>query len=1520
MLAPLGFSEVEIGEVTAAALGGEDNIEDIYPLSQVQEGMLFHHLLNERIDTYVLLTLFELSSSDQIGRFIDALQKVMDRYEILRTAIVWENVPRPVQVVYREVCLPVERYSLEPMRDPVDQIRHRMRPEFQALNLRQAPLMRVQIFTNETGGSQFALLQLHHMICDHESWDVVVSEAMAIMENRELKPVGVVKYRDYVVSELARPRLREAEEFFLQKLGTVEVVSAPFGLIDVHGDGSELSEQRALLDQSLARRARHSAKQLGVSVSRLFHAAWAMIVAHTSGNDDVVFGTVLGVRGSGSHRQRGRGLFVNTLPLRVRLNNISARELVELTDRELKALLSYQHAPLTLAQRSSGCSGSGPLFTAVLNYRYSVGHGVVDPKAGCPEGSWVARVLTHQYRTNYPVGMTIDNLGEDFALIAQTDRRIEPIRLVEYLHMALLSLVDALERMPQKRALDLEILPRNERLRVLNNFNMPRTIHPGERLIHELFEERVRNNPDAIAVIYEGDARTYSQLNRAANQLAGHLIGAGVRPEDLVGICVERSIELVVGLLGILKAGGAYVPLDPDYPTERLKYILEDASPRLLITQSKLRKRFTQNSLPTILLDHDWNVIAEQSSENRDSVSLGLRPSHRAYVIYTSGSTGQPKGVMVEHRSVVNLWWGLKELYRQSDECFSIAMNASFTFDASVKQFIQLLSGCTLVPVPQECRWDVSKLGSFFEDNQIHGIDCTPSQLKAWLSGGLFERKACPLRVVLVGGENIDAELWGQLSRIPKIAFYNVYGPTECTVDATFGRIASDGADPSIGRPMENKRIYIVDRAGRLVPIGVVGEMYIGGEGLARGYLHRAALTADRFIADPFTDDPQARVYRTGDLARWCNDGTVDYIGRNDQQVKVRGFRVELGEIEAHLLQHPDVKQAAVLAHDDGQAGTRLTAYIATDLQHRTTPGEWAEQVSADAVDQWKGVHDETYLSSVTGPSFVGWNSSYTGQPIPESEMQEWLTATVSRIIELRPKHVLEIGCGVGLVLQHVAPRCSSYVGVDFSRPALERLREWMGSRSEFANVELLCRSATEIADLPPESFDTVILNSVVQYFPSIEYLASVLQSVVRLIRPGGRIFIGDVRHLGLLHTFYSSVQLSKAAATVKVGQLRKRIARALSNEKELVIDPAFFRTLPGRIPRITAAEVQLKRGHAENELTRYRYDVVLAVDSMPAKEGYEAVNWEQTLGSIPELESALRERRWKAVQLQSVPNHRLERELAAQEMIEVSDENAEAGVIRRRMQDRDFNSGYLEQMWELGATYDYSVMIDWDEADPLHCIQVKFLDLHRATTTSEVAEATPRSMRSWSEYANAPLQNSLRQQLIPGLRDFVKTRVPEYMVPSAWIVLGQLPLTPNGKLDRRALPLPQVRAEDLGEYVPPRNNLEATLTEIWAQVLQIDRVGIKDNFFEIGGHSLLAMQVVVRVRSLLSIELPMSMLFDYPTIDQLSTRVDQLRKERLLTDIAAGGEFDELITQVADISDAEVQEMVRKLAVREGS
>lgn len=939
MLPLVELTEEEIARIVDAVPGGARNVQDIYPLAPLQEGILFHHVLNERGgDTYVVPTLLCVATRARLDELIAALQSVIDRHDVLRTAIVWERLPKPVQVVYRRATLPVEEIALDADRDPREQVRAWIAPDRQRMDLRQAPLLRLTVAPDPHSDRWYALLQFHHIVGDNTSQDIVVSEAVALLEGRVTLLPPVRPYREHVAQALAAARAHDAERFFRSKLGDVDEPTAPFGLLDVHGDGAQLEEAHEDIDAHLTQRLRAQARRAGVSAAALCHAAWGLVVAQTSGRDDIVFGSVLlGRMRSHAGAEPALGMFINTLPLRLRLKGRTAGELVEQTQRELAELLDHEQASLAVAQRCSAIGGSAPLFSALLNYRH-----------GAPtHAQWGAatgvEVLASRDLTNYPVTVSIDDLTDTLRIVAQTDRRIEPRRIAQYTRVALEAIVEALEQASTEPVLALSILPQEERRQVVELFNRTQAPYPHDKRIHELFEERVRQAGEAVAVVYQGQSLSYAELNRRANRLARCLRARGVAVGDYVPVLMSRSLTMLVAQLALLKIGAVYVPMDPELPAERCAFMIRDCAARHVLVDGGMPRGLDIDAVHWIDCAALGDKLARQSAEN---LHLPMETVAPAYVMYTSGSTGTPKGVIVAQHAVNRLAIDNGYARFQPDDCLVHYSNPAF--DASTMEvWGALLNGARLLIVPQHVVLDAQQFAALLERERVTVL---------YMSVGLFNQYTTALakvfrqlRYLMVGGDSLEPEAIRRVLRTsPPQRLLNAYGPTECTTLATTYTIEAledDATSIPIGRPIANGQIYILNEERQPVPIGVAGEIYIGGAGVACGYLNRPELTAERFLPDPFSAVPGARMYRTGDLGRWRPDGVIEFLGRNDFQVKIRGFRIELGEIEAQLVRHEDVKSATVLARQDGPGEKRLVAYV--------VPRNMDAPVSAEDLRTW---------------------------------------------------------------------------------------------------------------------------------------------------------------------------------------------------------------------------------------------------------------------------------------------------------------------------------------------------------------------------------------------------------------------------------------------------------------------------------------------------------------------------------------------------------------------------------------
>ncbi|SCF49123.1 amino acid adenylation domain-containing protein [Micromonospora matsumotoense] len=880
MLPMVALTQDEIDRIVSTVDGGAANVADVYPLVPLQEGILFHHLLTEGggQDAYVLPTVLEFTGRDQLDRFLAALQHVVDRHDVFRTAVLWQDLPEPVQVVSRHARLPITEISLR-RGDPAELVA----AVGSAMDLSRAPLIDTHVAAVPGAATWLALVRIHHLVQDHMGLDLVVAEVQAFLAGRGTDLPAPAPLRDFVARTRAGGTAHE--QHFADLLGDVTEPTAPYGLLDVRGDGSGQVHAGIRLDDELTSRLRQVARRLGTSPATVMHVVWARTVATLAGREDVVFGTVLlGRMNTGAAAARVPGPFINTLPVRVDVGQGTAREAVVAMRDQLAGLIEHEHASLAVAQQASGVASEVPLFTALLNYRHNEAP-VVDPEPDVDvDGPRI--VLSREY-TNYPLMLSVDDFGDGMSLAVEATAPIDPAAVAALVRTATVGLVTALQADDDAPLADVAVLDTDERRRVVERFNDTTVAYAGGTL-GELFEAQVLRSPDAVAVVFEGVGLTYAQLDVRASAVARFLVGRGVGPESVVGVRMSRGVDLVVALLGVVKAGGAYLPIDTSYPAERVELMARDAA------------------------------LVLESVEGLDGPPAPVRvdPRHPAYVIFTSGSTGRPKGVVNSHEGIVNrLRW-------MRDRCRSgvgdrVLQKTPFTFDVSVWEFFwPLVTGATLVVARPGGHQDPAYLAELIRTERITTAHFVPSMLEAFLP---HAASCAGLTRVLCSGEALPQGVQDRFFELlPGVELHNLYGPTEAAVEVTAARCQA-GHPVTIGGPVPNTRTYVLDARMRPVPVGVAGELYLAGVQVARGYAGRPGLTAERFVACPFG----GRMYRTGDLVRWTSGGELEYLGRTDDQVKIRGMRVELDEVRAAVAGHPGVAGAAVVVRDG-----RLVAYV----------------------------------------------------------------------------------------------------------------------------------------------------------------------------------------------------------------------------------------------------------------------------------------------------------------------------------------------------------------------------------------------------------------------------------------------------------------------------------------------------------------------------------------------------------------------------------------------------------------
>lgn len=910
-------------------------IEDIYPLSPLQQGMMFHTLYAPDSRAYFHQYICTLRGDLDVPAFKKAWQRVIDRHTALRSAFEWEGLDEPVQVAHRGVELPIECLDWAPLTRKEQESRFESFLETsrkQGFDLSRTPLIRLTLIRMADGLYRFVWSH-HHMILDGWSVSLVLQEALsfyeAYRENRELMVEASLPYREYI-SWLKRQDMRGAEEYWRQALKGVSKPTQMWVDRDAGGLPSQqdvYAQQHLSLSREATARLQSLAKKHHLTLNTIYQGAWGLLLSRYSGDKDVIFGVTIAGRPVNLRGAESMvGLFTNTLALRLHVNyDLSAMEWLKLLQRQQIDLQQYSYSPLTQVHEWSEIPRGVPLFESVLVFQNFPFDSVTENTVS---GLKITNVVDYE-RNNLPLtvvgaprremllGMLYDYCRYDHEIIRLMLQHLEAI-------------LEAISVAPDLRVGELPSIGRSERRNILGEWNRTESEYESRKCIHELIENHAEARPDAIALACEDQEVSYRELNNRANQLARYLRDLGVTPETRVGICLNRSAEMIEAALGSLKAGAAYVPLDPTYPLERLMYMLEDAQISTLISSQELAENLPVYMGQIISVDADREVISKYGVNNLRGL---VTERNLAYVIYTSGSTGHPKGVGIEHRGLCNAAQAQANIFRLRPED-RVLQFASLSFDASIFEIIlALTAGASLHVASREVLKSGKGLMDLIDERRITTAVLPPSLLGAIEGVGLPS-----LKTLIVAGEACPADVverWGAGRH-----FINAYGPTEFTIWATAEICEGGGEKPSIGRPIQNTQVYILDEEMTPAPVGVAGELYLSGAGLARGYMNRADLTAERFVPNPFNSKAGERLYGTGDACRYLLDGRIDFIGRKDQQVKVRGYRIELGEVESALNGHPAVKKSVVRLQEDGHGYKRLVAYLVVESEHVLSTNE----------------------------------------------------------------------------------------------------------------------------------------------------------------------------------------------------------------------------------------------------------------------------------------------------------------------------------------------------------------------------------------------------------------------------------------------------------------------------------------------------------------------------------------------------------------------------------------------------
>ncbi len=1443
---------------------------DRVPLSYAQRRLWFIDQLEGSSAEYNMPQALRLRGSLDLEALQRAIDTIVERHEILRTHFA-QIEGEPVQVIEppRACELPLEDLSGLGEEEQRDCALGIMRREWeQPFNLATGPVLRMKLI-KVSERDHILLRNFHHIVSDGWSQSVFNREFMllyeAFQQGREnpLRPLAI-QYADFALWQqkwLDQEALARDVDYWKKQLqGIPEQLELPRDRPRQAMQTYKADYCSATLSSQQVNAVKQFSQANQATLYMTLLSAFAVLLGRYSGQDDIVVGSPIANRRE-AQLEDLVGFFVNSLVMRVRLNPQQSFQAL-LADVRKTALEAYQHQDVPFERLVEVLSPERSLNKTPI---FQVVFALQNAPMGSQQlsGLEVERIAGDELLVRFDLELHVFEFENEIGFYWLFNKGLFDHARMEQMARHYVKLLDEIVATPGAPVHALDMLTSDERRLLLRELNETALPLSDTSLLNS-FERQVSVSSEAAAGVCGEKILCYRELNEQANQLAHHLICEGIGPEDTVALLLEPSPEMIVALLGVLKSGAAYLPLDAEMPRGRLEYMLADARPALVLSQESLRTAVPE-TVKLLLMDAPEAIARLRALPSHNPVDedrvAPLSCAHPAYVIYTSGSTGVPKGVVVTHEGLNNyLQWSTQK-YKVSQGS-GAPVHSSIGFDLTITSiYPQLLMGRPVIFTPGER--DVENLAENLQSSKdLTLVKLTPAHMEILNNSLTAEQMKQSARSLVIGGEALNYEsltLWR--INAPETSLINEYGPTEATVGCCVYQVGADdpftGAVP-IGAPVANTQLYVLDPYLEPVPLGVTGELYIAGTSLARGYFRRPGLTAERFVVNPF-GEPGSRMYRTGDLARRRADGLLEYVGRADHQVKIRGYRIEPAEIESALKQHQRVADALVLVTGEHE-NKQLMGYVVPRILD-------SAEAQTGQVEHWRELYEATYGESASSAgdfNLAGWNSSYTGEPIPAEEMRLWLEETVARIQELQPKRVLEIGCGSGLLLTRIAPRCESYTGLDFSASVIEQLSEYVHQRPDLSLIELRQGLAHELEFLQDESVDLVILNSVVQYFPSLAYFLKVLAQAVRVTREGGHIFLGDVRNLALLDAFAASVQLHKAPGSMTSERLYQLVLQATQKEEELLLDAAIFQELAQLWPRIGRANVALKVGDYDNELSRYRYDVTLRIGpKYQVAQPSEWLEWDNSGAWQQALCKRFARSREGSVGVRGIPDSRVSGSVAAVRMLSgVTSSNAGQIQAAAESAGGEHPNTIAQLSGELGVdltwqgfrndgVYDAIFNPDWDLSEKLEDASTEF----------------------YRRFANSPARPAGDLELAAELKEHLRQILPGYMVPASIITMPSWPLTANGKIDRRALPTP---AQELHEsYREPRTPDENLLCQMFGEVLGVRRVGIEDNFFALGGHSLLATRLVSQIRAAFGVELRIRTLFEAPTVAQLAPRLN---------------------------------------------
>ncbi len=1399
----------------------------LWPLSFAQQRLWFIEQFEQGTNAYHVPWLVSLSSDIDIVAFKKAIQAILKRHTVLRTLFKTDNKGQNFQQISNKK-LSIKEINYTTKSEFIDSLDKSVNQPFDLTNVYP---IRVVLYNNKNHKFTHVLINVHHIATDGWSRDIFANELLQyykyFAEAKELSLADLsIQYKDFAVWQreyFKNEEIKNQIDYWKEQLSEYQPLNLPTDKLrpkDFELKGLEIPFQ---LSSELSIKLRELAKNKGCTLYNIMLTGFYILLYKYTTQEDIVIGTPVANR----HYPQIQGLigfFVNNLILREKITvSQTAHDLLRQINEHLIEAQRYQDIPFEQLVEEISIDrdiSKHPIFQVMFSVQSFEFENSPEVNRYFKTESLEDIHAVTKFDLLIILNDAKDQLTGTINYATSLFEASTINRFISYYERILNQLVSEFDN---KAIQNYDLLTQSEYKKIVYDWNQTDCDYPKEKTIHQLFEEQAKKTPDNIALIFKDQTLTYDQLNNKANQLAYHIRSkyreiaqSELEGDTLICLLLDKSIEMIVAILAVLKSGAAYVPISPEFPQQRIDYILKDTQAQILISQSHLKEKLNK-------LDTSLNIIyADKECLNYPITNpiTQIKPQSLAYVIYTSGTTGKPKGVMIEHKSFASFitLFRYKLAHSKLIDINMLSLT-SYVFDIfGLEYALPLVEGGYIV---LSSIFDINKT----ELEQINIIQQTPNvllELCEKYEGSLNDK------VALVGGEKATLKIVDKLLNCFKNTC-NVYGPAETVIWSSIHLFRSSSEYAYIGRPLYNEKMYILDKNLNPVPIGIEGELYIGGAGLARGYLNLPKLTQKRFINNPFATEENkqlgyTRLYKTGDLCKWLDNGEIEYIGRNDFQVKVRGHRIELGEIENALDRIDGIKTAKVIAKPQNQSQSLIAYYIYDK--------EFIKTDNTDSIDHWANLYNDEYQKTEIQnieDDFTGWNSYITDKPFEIKEMQEWRNATVNTIKTNNIDKVFEIGVGSGLLLYQLLPYVKTYDGIDISKVVIDRYKENLGNIKQQVNLSV--GKADEIDQYAiSKPYNCVIINSVCQYFPHIKYFRETIQKALKVLVSDGIIFIGDIRD------YRHHKTLIKAKYGNQIDE--NKIDDLAFKENELLIAPEYFINLTKSIPDI-AVDIFEKEGSYINELNQYRYDVIIYKQGNIANNeiGYELIK------PIPEnrLATKLKQVAFEklAIVIDGIVNPRLVKD---NESIQIAEYKQLAEELNLKFK--------LHRISSLGKDYLSCSFATKDiySSDIFTKLQIDLDNLY--------------NLRAQSTFSYEYIKQQLTQNL------------PEYMLPSHFVRLDNLPLTINGKLDRKALPDPTLISDDKKQI--PVTPEQTEICKIWQSLLGIAQIGIDQDFFSIGGNSILAIQLAYQISQALETNITVADIFKYKTPKLLAERVYQ--------------------------------------------